>query len=318
MALVGGWAAYLIHDLLDADGNVLASLLFARKRSPANVNTDEIWLITTLGSTSTPHAPNSWDITIAADSITASGSGWSLTVPFSGTATQVQSRAFVYDASGLDTPTATVSTDDISAYLTVGTHSATASDTATLSPTGDYAGAWLTNAAQPELAILAEAEPADSDDPYFILSSTRESGELAANTVALAIEGSADVVTVALGPRLHETWSLNIACTTQAAYKALVALLADSAAVSLRFPDSPRWIGLGGGFYAVGTVSSQRVGHPQLGPVMVVSLPLTPSRAPAYKPLWQWNARTLAQTGMSSRDVNNAYATARDLLVGPV
>lgn len=193
-----------------------------------------------------------------------------------------------------------------------------ATDTETLSPTGDHAGVWVTNANQPDFAILAEASPLSSDDPYFIVPSTRESGGLSSNSVTLAIEGSAEVVTVAVGPRRKETWTLDIACTTQTARNDLIALLADSAAINLRLPATNAFLGLDGGFYAVGDVSVNRIGHPQLGPIAVVSMPLTPSLAPAYKALWQWNARTLAQTGMTSRDVNNAYATARDLVVGPV
>jgi sugar lactone lactonase YvrE len=191
-------------------------------------------------------------------------------------------------------------------------------DTETLAPTGDYAGAWIVNAAQPASAILAEAQPATVDDPYFIVTSSRESSDLEANSVELRIEGSADIITAALGPRLRERWTLDVACTTEAARKGLLALLANSAAIHLRFPASDRWEGLEGGFYAVGAVATERIGHPQYGPVIVVSMPLVPARTPAYKPLWQWNARTLAQTGMTARDVKNTYATARDLLIGPV
>lgn len=192
-----------------------------------------------------------------------------------------------------------------------------ASDTATLSPTGANAGAWLTNAATPELAILAEAEPASRSDDYFIVADTRTAGKLAANTASLPIEGSPDVVTVTLGPRIKETWTLRVACTSQVAYQNLVALLANSSIVSLRFPLSARWVGLDTGFYAVGDVDASRIGHPQLGPIVVASLPLVPSRAPKYKPLWQWNWNTLAQTGMTWDDVNTQFPSWNDVLIGP-
>lgn len=224
--------------------------------------------------------------------------------------------------SGLDNSTTKhlltyASVEDITVYEFDDPFSVSAEDTTTLSPTGDYAGVWLTNAMQPELALIAEAEPASSDDPYFIVSTTRQQSGLAANSVELPIEGSADVVTAVLGPRRGERWSLNIGCTTQDAYQSLVSLLANSAAINLRFPGTSRWIGLDGGFYAVGDVEPERLGHPQLGPIMVVSLPLTPSRAPAYKPLWQWNWRTVAQAHSTWAEVTATYPTWRALLVGP-
>lgn len=194
---------------------------------------------------------------------------------------------------------------------------ASATDTETLSPTGDEAGAWLTNANQPDLAILVEKDDCGGE-PFYLDESTRASTTLAANIVQHAIEGSAEIVTVAAGPRRREAWTLNVVCTTEAARDELLTLLADSAAINLRFPTSMNYLGLDGGFYAVGDVTTQRTLGPALSEESVVSLPLIPSLAPAYKPLWEWNARTLAQTGMTSRDVNNTYASARDLLVGPV
>lgn len=211
------------------------------------------------------------------------------------------------------------SVEDVTAYISAdATFNVTASDTETLSPSGAAAGAWLGNAAQPLLSILAEPEPLSSDADYFIITSTRESSSLQANSVALPIEGSSEIVNVTTGPRRKEAWTLDVGCTTEAARQGLLALLADSAAVNLRLPSSARWSGLVPGFYAVGDVSSERRGHPQMGPIVIVSLPLTASRAPAYKSLWQWTAQALLQTGMSAQDVLNAFPTALDLLIGPI
>lgn len=215
--------------------------------------------------------------------------------------------------------TAAGTVDDVTVYKFVVSFPASDEDTVTLSPSGEFAGAWLTNAAQPEQAILAEATPLSSDDDYFIVTpGTKESTTFAANSVELPIEGSADVVTAALGPRRRGTWPLVIGCTTVTAYQALEALLADMAVVNLRFPRSDdTYLRLGDGFYAVGDVEATRIGHPQLGAVEAFSLPLTPSRPPAYKPLWQWNWQTLAQTGMTWDDAQAAFPTWQDLLVGP-
>jgi hypothetical protein len=251
-------------------------------------------------------------LTVAANSLTVAGTGWEATAPFAGIPVWVE----------LGTPDGSpglASVGAIAVRISLAIPLAVSdSDTETLSPTGGNAGAWLVNTAIPELAIIAEAEPASSDDPYFILTpATRQTRSMAANTATLAIEGSADVLTVTLGPRRYAQWTLAVGCTTEAAAEALEALLANSATISLRFPTTDRWTGLRGGFYAVGDVEGERLGHPQMGPIIVYNLPLTPSRAPKFKPLWQWSWDTLAQYGMSWDDVNTTFASWNDLLVGP-
>jgi sugar lactone lactonase YvrE len=212
------------------------------------------------------------------------------------------------------------SVDDITTRISVDeSREIEATDTATLSPTGDQAGAWLGNTALPDLAILAEAEPGSNDDPYFIpIPGTRESRSMAANSIELPIEGSADVMTAALGPRRNARWTLVVACRTEAAAQALELLLANSAPISLRLPATPRWEGLRSGFYAVGDVDGERMGHPQYGPIIVYPLPLTPSRAPKFKPILQWSMDALDQTGLSIDDVNVVFPTIDALVLGPV
>ncbi len=205
-------------------------------------------------------------------------------------------------------------TDDIAVRVDDGDGiiDVTASDTATI--TG-VEGAWLTNAAIPDLAVLIDAN-ADVTADYFIVRSTAEETELKTNSVALEIEGSPNTLTVATGPRKKETWVLAVAATSVAARRVLLAALANDAPVSIRFP-SAGYDGLDAGFYAVGDLSTSRIGRPSHNPVTVVSLPLTPSRAPRFKPLWQWNMDALAQTGMTMDDVNAAYTSMTDLLIGP-
>jgi sugar lactone lactonase YvrE len=206
------------------------------------------------------------------------------------------------------------STDDIAVRIDDGDGpiDVTSSDTATV--TG-VEGAWLTNAAVPELSVLVDAY-ADVTQDYYIERSTAEETEIPTNSVGLEIEGSADVLTVSTGPRKKERWPLVVATTTVAARRELLAALANDAPISLRFPGTG-YEGLDGGFYTVGDLAPKRIGHPKLGSVTVLVLPLTPSRAPKFKPLWQWNMDALAQTGMSMDDVNAAYTSMTDLLIGP-
>lgn len=313
MPYVGGWAAWQIFDLLDASGNILAALGFVRQRSHTNVNTDQIVLYTTLGTTTTAHAPTSWDLTLSADSITASGSGWSLTAAFSGTPTQVQARSFVSDASGLDAPTATVSTDDISVYLASGTAGFSDEDTASL--TGIDSG-WLTNTSLPELAV--EIEPPGGTGDLLLTDVTRGDTNLKSTAVQLDIEGSNDVLTVVTGPRKRETWDMEILSLSEAGRRSLIQLLANNASVSLRLPDSLDYFNLDDGFYAVGDVSTTRLGTPRMRTEHnTVLLPLTPSRGPSFDVIWAWNWDALAQTGLSWDEVVAEFTSWDDLLLGP-
>lgn len=208
------------------------------------------------------------------------------------------------------------STDDITVRVDLASDplEVSATDTATLSPTGVTAGAWLTNSAIPDLAVLLAAGDASAD--YLIIPETREQASLQTNSVALEIEGSADVLTVTVGPRKRETWSLVIAATSYAARQTLLALLANDAPISMRFPATG-YEGLEDGFYAVGDIDANRLGHPALPHAHVISLPLTQGRAPKFKALWQWSWDTLAQTGMTWDDVAVAFTSWNDLLLGP-
>lgn len=181
---------------------------------------------------------------------------------------------------------------------------------------GPNAGAWLMNAATPELALIADAGDCSQAD-YYLTTDTRRETVIEPNSVDLPIEGSADVVTVPLGPRRHETWTLYISCKTEAARQDLITLLSNSAAILLRFMASQAFLGLSDGFYAVGRVTTVRDEGPAVDPTTVFTLPLMRARAPKYKPLWQWNMNTLAQTGLTMDEVNAAFDSMNDLLIGP-
>lgn len=194
---------------------------------------------------------------------------------------------------------------------------ATASDTETLTPTGVYAGAWLTNAMQPELALRIETEACDQSGDFYIVADTRETTEQDDNTASIPIEGSSRTVHAVLGPRTGEKWNLYIGCRTEAARRSLRALLANSAAVNLRFMASQDVLGLEGGFYTVGRLGTRRNQTPTLDPKTVYALPLTPSDPPEYDPLWQWSLRSVAQSYPTLASIPLEFPTLRALLVGP-
>lgn len=200
-----------------------------------------------------------------------------------------------------------VSVDDITAYQPTFGYTVSASDAETLS----VDQAWLTNAVDPDLAL-----PLGPGEDHFIVDSTRVQGSLDSTTVALPIEGSADVLTVSTGPRGLETWTLDVACLSEDARRDMKALLANSSILSLRLPAG-EYDGLDDGFYAVGDVALNRVGHPSLEHAHIATLPLTPSRAPAFDAVWSWNWDALASTGLTWDEVAALYPTWNDLLVGP-
>lgn len=288
-------------SLLDATGLSVATLVFA----PVAVA-----LVTQLGSDSVALvAPTTFDITVGSASVTASGSGWSLTVPYSGVATQVF-LAMETLAGG-----ATASIDDVSVYkyAVPPTADVTASDTTSL--TG-VTGAWLTNAAQPELAVVVNDCSQAAPDLY-LTDQTRAQTVARSSSVALDIEGSPDVLTVVPGPRKRETWTMEVACRTEAARQDLDDLLANNAAISFRQPATMSALGLADGFYAVGDVTTNRPNGPVVNQMTTVELPLTPSRAPSFDALWSWNWGSLAQTGMTWAQAQAAFPTWLDLLIGP-
>lgn len=205
----------------------------------------------------------------------------------------------------------TTQTDDITVYVAANAIADSATSTATLSPTGDQAGAWLTNTLNPDLAVRL-----DADADHFILSSSRQTGSLKTSTVAIEIEGSSDYLTPTTGSRRKETWALDVAALSEDARIEMVSLLANDAPLNLRLPQTG-YDGLTPGFYSVGDVEPERIGHPVMDHVIVFSLPLTPNRPPVFKPLNQWNMDALAQTGMTMDEVNAAFASMNDLLVGP-
>lgn len=136
------------------------------------------------------------------------------------------------------------------------------------------------------------------------------------STVAIEIEGSSDYLTPTNGARRKETWQLDVIATTQAARNEMDALLANDAPLSLRLPGTG-YAGLTAGFYSVGDVDPERIGHPAYDHVTVFSLPLTPNRAPVFKPLNQWTLDSVPQTYATMDEVLATYATMNDLLVGP-
>lgn len=295
-------------SLLDASASVLASLTFNKFGQT----------ITLLGTSGVPVsvsgvAPTTFDVIVSATSVTASGSGWSLTAPFVGTATQVQLTALSFVFS---TVTATI--DDVSVYTFPDppTIDVTGSETVTLDG-GD--AAWLVNAAQPELAVMVTPSAAGADDdlvfsPETWMETTSEPG-----TVQLDIEGSADTVTVVTGPRKRKTGNMVIHCRTAEANDAIDELLANSAPISIRYPASLASMHLADGFYSVGTLGSNRLQTPtdDRPEYSTVTLPLTPSRAPAFDSLWQWNWDALAQSGMTWDQAAAIFADWNALLVGP-
>lgn len=289
-------------SLLDASGLSVATLVFAPVAAA---------LVTQSGSDDTAlAAPTTFDITVGADSITASGSGWSLTAPYSGVATQVQ-LVMQTLAGG-----ATASTDDISVYKFADppTAEVTASDTTSL--TGITA-AWLTNAAQPESALAID-DCSDKDPDYYLTEETGRTTVSRSSSVALDIEGSADVRTVVTGPRKNKTSTLEVACKDFTALDALDAVLANNAAVNLRFPATMSDLGIKDGFYDVGDVTETRVeATPRIRQQTVVQMPLTPSSGVSFDVLWQWNWDALAQTGMTWDQAAAVFATWTDLLIGP-
>jgi DNA-binding beta-propeller fold protein YncE len=202
--------------------------------------------------------------------------------------------------------------DDITATYSEDAIEATASDTETLTGVD---GAWLTNSMIPDLAVPLAGRKGP-DITHSIQATTRAETSLVSNAISLPIEGSADILTVTIGPRGKETWNLDILCRDQAARNELLATLANNAVIGLRFPT-----GIGGGltdgFYAVGDLAPSRLGLPSAAAGHLISLPLTPARAPKFKPLWQWNMNTLAQSGMTMDDVNAAFTSMNDLLIGP-
>lgn len=202
-------------------------------------------------------------------------------------------------------------TDDVVVYVADNEIEESATVAATLSPTGDHAGVWLTNTLNPDLAVRC-ADDAD----HNILASSRQTGSQKTSSVLLEIEGSSDYLTPTSGARRKETWPLDVYALTQDAREQMDALLANDAPLSLRLPGTG-YEGLSAGFYSVGDVDPERIGHPQLNPVYKFPLPLTPNRAPVFKPLNQWNMDALAQTGLTMDEVNAAYTSMNDLLVGP-
>jgi hypothetical protein len=121
-------------------------------------------------------------------------------------------------------------------------------------------------------------------------------------------------------PRKAETWTLVLHTLNADARTSLKTLLANSAPVLLRAPSTFDYMRLDDGFYSVGDVSDGRVQEPwdNRDEIVTVPLPMQPlGRAPAFDVLWAWNLRTLAQTGMTLRDVANTFPSLRALLIGP-
>ena len=209
--------------------------------------------------------------------------------------------------------TAAGSTDDITTTLAGSEASASASDTETLAGVG----VWLTNSVNPDLALQLD----DCDDPaieFALGEETRKTTRHASTAVALKIEGSSKTLSVSTGPREEAEWTLEVICKTEVARKALESVLADNAPISLRIAADHAYLGLDGGFYSVGDYSSDRPRGPLVDEETSVPLLLTPTFAPAYDSLWQWNWDALAQTGLTWDEVAVMFPTWNDLLIGPV
>lgn len=271
--------------------------------------TPYIQLTSGLGYQAVAHALTSWTVEIGESSMVAAGSGWSLTVPIETGAVTDRIKL----TSGF-AGASSASIDDISVYkFPVG--SSTPSDTDTVTLTGITA-AWLTNAAQPDLALAID-DDSDPNSVIYMTDQTRRETTARSTSVQLDIEGSPYVHTVVTGPRKLETWNMELVCRTEESRDNLTTLLANNAVLSLRIPDALADSGLDGGFYAVGDVTTTRDMGPRMHQLATVQLPLTPSRPPSFDALWQWTYDALAQTGLTYDQVAALFATYDDLLIGP-
>lgn len=272
--------------------------------------------ITLVGDTvaSVAHVPNSFEILFAEDSVTASGSGWSLTVPYH---SDYDLTGVILQVSGTFTGTRTVTLDDLTVYTPV--MPAVLDDVTATDTTGLFGitGAWLTNTAVPDLALVVD-DCSEADPDYYLTEESGRTTVARSSSVQLDIEGSSSARTVITGPRKDKTFSLEVAVKDFAALGALDAVLANNATVNLRFPATMTDLGIPDGFYDIGDVTETRVeATPRIRQQTVVQMPLTPSAGVSVDALWAWNLRTLAQTGMTLRDVANTFPTLRALLIGP-
>lgn len=270
-----------------------------------------ISLTTSAGVDFATHAFTDWTLDVSDTAVSVVGTGWSLTVPI-GSGPPAERVFLSFGTSG----GGSTSIDDISVYKFADPPTAEVTDTDTTSLTGITA-AWLTNAAAPDSALAID-DCSDADPDYYLTEETGRTTVSRSSSVALDIEGSADVRTVVTGPRKNKTSTLEVAVKNFDALDALDAVLANNAAVNLRFPATMSDLGIKDGFYDVGDVTETRVeATPRIRQQTVVQMPLTPSSGVSFDVLWQWNWDALAQTGMTWDQAAAVFATWTDLLIGP-
>lgn len=174
--------------------------------------------------------------------VTATGTGWALSVPVTGTATKVRLVSRVFGSGQ------TAIVDDIACYV--------AGSAATYAVTGstvlDEVGAWLIHPSQPSLSTCVEGGP-----DVNVAAATDQSRDHEAQQVVYQPAGRDLAVVYPVGPRLRGKGQIVLNTHTLGARDRIMNLVRDGAPLLLRAPHTLAW-DLPELWYSVGDVQQTR------------------------------------------------------------